>query len=198
MTADNWQNDHGDNSYKKMTEDNWQNDHGDNSGCQETGSSCNRCSRRLGPKANLLIYEVVKGGRHEVSLDWPKGLETRVFQVNRGSASDSKEHLLLQENIMRIKQERTKEFKQQAGTGIWHCDTTKKAQKQHYKTVAKHKSNMNWQGSRRNDVEAVDQAFGANEVEIKQNFLEAIRLLRQADQALDDIFKFITDCTECV
>jgi hypothetical protein len=37
---------------------------------------------------------------------------------------------------------------------------------------------MNWQGSRRNYVEAVNQVFGANEVEIKWNFLEALRLLR--------------------
>ena len=64
------------------------------------------------------FYEVVQGGRHKVSLDWPKGLETRVFQACRGSVSDSQECLLLQENIMRNKQERTKEFKQQAGTGI--------------------------------------------------------------------------------
>jgi hypothetical protein len=86
VTGDIWQNDHGDNSSKKMTGCNWKNDHGDNSKCQEAGLSCNRCSRRLGPKANLLIYEVVQGRRHEVSLDWPKGLETRVFQVYRGSA----------------------------------------------------------------------------------------------------------------
>jgi hypothetical protein len=87
---------------------------------------------------------------------------------------------------------------QQAGTGIWHCDTLRKAQKQHYKKVAKHKNDMNWQGSRRNDVEAVSQVFGAKEVEIKQKSLEALRLLRQADQALDEIHKFIADCTEYV
>jgi hypothetical protein len=69
MTGDNWQNNHGDNSHKKMTGNGWQNDHVDNSQCRETGLSCNRCSRRLGPKANLLIYEVIQGGRHEVSLD---------------------------------------------------------------------------------------------------------------------------------
>jgi hypothetical protein len=57
---------------------------------------------------------------------------------------------------------------------------------------------MNWQGSRRNDVEAVNQVFGANEVEIKQKFLEALRLLRQADQALNKICKFIADRTEYV
>ncbi len=31
MIGDNWQNDHGDNSHKKMTGDDWQNDYGDNS-----------------------------------------------------------------------------------------------------------------------------------------------------------------------
>ncbi len=96
MTGDNRLNDHEDNSHKKMTGDNWQNDHGDNSQCQETGSNCDRCSRRLRPKTNLLIYEVVKGILHEVSLDWPKGLETRVFQVYQGSVRDSQELLLLQ------------------------------------------------------------------------------------------------------
>jgi hypothetical protein len=68
VTGDNWQYDHGDNSHKKMTEDNWQNNHGDNSQCRETASSCNRCSGRLGPKANLLIYEVVQGEHHEEPL----------------------------------------------------------------------------------------------------------------------------------
>jgi hypothetical protein len=99
---------------------------------------------------------------------------------------------------MRNKQERTKEFKQQAGTGIWHCDMPRKAQKQHYKKVAKNKCSTNWQGSRRNDMETVNQVFGTNEVEIKQKSMEAIRLLRQANQALDKICKFITDCTEYV
>jgi hypothetical protein len=47
-------------------------------------------------------------------------------------------------------------------------------------------------------VEAVNQVFGVNEVEIKQKYLEALRLLRQADQALDKICKFIADCTESV
>ncbi len=51
VTGDKWKNDHGGASNKKMTRDDWQNDHGDNSQGWETGSSCNRCSRRLGPKA---------------------------------------------------------------------------------------------------------------------------------------------------
>ena len=81
VTGDNWQYDHGDDSHERITGVNWQNNHGDNSQCQETGSCCNRCSGRLGPKAKLLMYEVVQGGCHE-------------------------EHLLLQESI-----KRTKEFK---------------------------------------------------------------------------------------
>ncbi len=60
----------------------------------------------------------------------------------------------------------------------------RKAQKQHYKKVAKYYINVNWQGSRCNDVEAVDQAFGTNEVEIKQKSLKAVRHTRQADHAL--------------
>jgi hypothetical protein len=64
-----------------MTGDNWQNDHGDNSQCRETGSCYDRSSGRLRPKAKLLMYEVVQGGRHE-------------------------EPVLLQESI-----KRTKEFK---------------------------------------------------------------------------------------
>jgi hypothetical protein len=87
---------------------------------------------------------------------------------------------------------------QQAGTGIWRCDMPKKAQKQHHKKVTGKQCNRNWQGSRRNDVEAVKQVFGANEVGIKRKSLEAHRLLRQADQALDKICKFLADCTEFV
>ncbi len=81
VTGDDRQYDHGDDSHKRMTGDNWQNNHRDDSQCRETGSCCNRCSGRLGPKANLLIYEVVQCGHHE-------------------------ERLLLQESI-----KRTKEFK---------------------------------------------------------------------------------------
>ncbi len=57
---------------------------------------------------------------------------------------------------------------QQAGTGIWSCDMPRNTQKQQHKKVARNKRNRNWQGSRCNDVEAVDQLFRANEVEIKQ------------------------------
>ena len=85
---------------------------------------------------------------------------------------------------------------QQAGTGIWHRNTPKNVQKQQHKKVARNKHNRNWQGSRRNDVEAGNQVFGANEVEIKQKSLEALRLLRQADYALDEICKYLTACTE--
>jgi hypothetical protein len=99
---------------------------------------------------------------------------------------------------MRNKQERTKEFKQQAGTGILHCDMPKNVQKQQHKKVARNKHNKNWQGSRCNDMEAVDQVFGANKVEIKQKMLEALRLLRQADHALDKICKYLADRTEYV
>jgi hypothetical protein len=115
-------------------------------------------------------FEVVQGGHHE-------------------------ECLLLQENIMRKKQERTKEFKQQAVTGIWHCNTPKNVQKQQHKKVARNKCNRNWQGSRHNAVEAVNQVFGAND---KQKTLEALRLLRQADHALDKICKYLADGTEYV
>ncbi len=171
VTGDNWQYDHGDNSHNRMTGDNWQNDHGDNSQCRGTGSCCDRCSGRLGLKANLLLYEVVQGGGHE-------------------------ERLLPQENIMRNKQERTKEFNQQAGTGIWHRGTPKNVQKQQHKKVARNKCNRNWQGSRHNDVEAVNQVFGANKVEIKQKALEALRVLRQADHALDKICEYLAYRTE--
>jgi hypothetical protein len=115
-----------------MTGDNWQNDHGDDSQGWETRSNCNRCSRRLGPKAF-----------------------TRT--------------------------ERTQKFKNNQLRGIWCRDTTKKAQKQYCKKVAKYESNVNWKGSRRNAVEAVNQLCRVNKVEIKQKMLKALRLLRQAD-----------------
>ncbi len=45
-------------------------------------------------------------------------------------------------------------------------------------------------------MEAINQVFGAKEVEIKQKSLEALRLLRQADHALDKICKYLADHTE--
>jgi hypothetical protein len=92
--------------------------------------------------------------------------------------------------------ERTQKFKMNQLRGIWHHDTTKKAQKQYYKKVAKYKSGMNWKGSRLNDVEAVDQLFGANKVQIKQKMLKALRLLRQADHALNKVCKYFNDLTK--
>ncbi len=47
-------------------------------------------------------------------------------------------------------------------------------------------------------MEAVDQLFGANKVEIKQKTLEAVRLLRQADHALDKVCKYFEDLTKDV
>jgi hypothetical protein len=64
--------------------------------------------------------------------------------------------------------------------------------------VAKYKSNVNWKGSRHKDVEAVDELFGANKVEIKQKTLAALRLLRQADQALDEVFEYFNNLTKDV
>jgi hypothetical protein len=72
----------------------------------------------------------------------------------------------------------------------------KKAQKQYCKKVTKYKSNVNWKGSRHNDVEAVNQLFGANKVEIKQKMLEALRLLRRADRALNKVCKYFDDLTK--
>ena len=67
---------------------------------------------------------------------------------------------------------------QWAGTGIWHHDIPKNTQKQQHKKVARNKHNMDWQNSRRNDVEAVNQLSRANKVKIKQKTLEALRLIR--------------------
>jgi hypothetical protein len=79
---------------------------------------------------------------------------------------------------------------QRAGTGIWCWDMPQNTQKQQRKRFTRNKRNRNWQISRRNDVEAVDQLFGANKVEIKQKTLEALRLLKQADLALDEVCKY--------
>jgi hypothetical protein len=87
---------------------------------------------------------------------------------------------------------------QWAGTGIWRRNTPKYGQKQQHKKVTRNKCNRNWQGSRHNDMEAVDQVFGTNKVEIKQKTLEALRLLRQADHELDKIRKYLADRTENV
>jgi hypothetical protein len=47
-------------------------------------------------------------------------------------------------------------------------------------------------------MEAVNQVFGANEVEIKQKTLEALTLLRQVNHALDEICEYLSDHTEYV
>jgi hypothetical protein len=74
----------------------------------------------------------------------------------------------------------------------------KNTQKQQHKKVARNKCNRNWQGSRRNDVEAVNQLLGANEVEIKQKMLQALRLLRQIEHALNKVCKYFDDLTKDV
>jgi hypothetical protein len=94
--------------------------------------------------------------------------------------------------------ERTQKFKKNQLRGIWRCDTSKKAQKQYCKKVAKHKSNGNWQSSRHNDVEGVNQLFRANKVEIQQKTLEAIRLIKQAYHALDKVCKYFDNLTQDV
>ncbi len=71
-------------------------------------------------------------------------------------------------------------------------------QKQQHKKAARNKRNRNWQSSRHNDVEAVDQLFKANKVNIKQKMLEALRLLRRADQALNEVCKYFDNLTEDV
>ncbi len=45
-------------------------------------------------------------------------------------------------------------------------------------------------------MEAVDQLFGTNEVEIKQKTLKTLRLLRRADQALDEVCKYFEYLTK--
>jgi hypothetical protein len=87
---------------------------------------------------------------------------------------------------------------QQAGTGIWHCNTPRNTQKQQHKKAARNKRNRNRLNSRHNDVEAVDQLFGANKVEIKQKMLEALRLLRQVDQAPEEVRKYFANLTKDV
>ena len=47
-------------------------------------------------------------------------------------------------------------------------------------------------------MEAVNQWFGPNEVEIKQKMLETLRLLRQADQALDEVREYFDNLTKDV
>ncbi len=69
-------------------------------------------------------------------------------------------------------------------------------QKQQHKKAARNKRNRNWQNSRHNDMEAVDQLFGANKVEIKQKTLKALSILRQADQALNEVCEYFNNCTK--
>ncbi len=87
---------------------------------------------------------------------------------------------------------------QAAGASLWRCDTKKKPLRKRNKKVARNHGNMNWQGIRHNEMDVVNQAFGTNKVEIKHKSLEAIRLLRQADHVLEEIPKYIDDCTSYV
>jgi hypothetical protein len=87
---------------------------------------------------------------------------------------------------------------QWAGTGIWHLGMPRNTQKQQHQKVTRNRRNMNWQGSRHNDLEAVDQLFGANDVEIKQKTLEALGLLRKADHVLDEVRKYFDNLTKDV
>ncbi len=48
---------------------------------------------------------------------------------------------------------------QWSGTGIWRHNAPRNTQKHQHKKVARNKHNRNWQGSRCNDAEAVDQLF---------------------------------------
>jgi hypothetical protein len=47
-------------------------------------------------------------------------------------------------------------------------------------------------------MEAVNQLFGVNKVEGMQKTLEALRLLRQADHALDKVLEYFDDLTKNV
>ncbi len=78
---------------------------------------------------------------------------------------------------------------------LWHKEEISKEKKQ---KVARNHSNVNWQGTRHINVDSVNQAFDANKVEIKHKFLEAIRILRQADRVLEEIRKYINDQTAYV
>jgi hypothetical protein len=47
-------------------------------------------------------------------------------------------------------------------------------------------------------VEAVDQLFGVSKVEVKQKMLDALRLLRRADQALNEVHEYFNNLTKDV
>ncbi len=87
---------------------------------------------------------------------------------------------------------------QVAVAGLWHCDTKKKSPRKRNKKVARNHGNINWQGIRCNHVDAVNQVFGKNKVEIKHKSLEAIRLFRQDDPVLEEIPKYINNHTSYV
>ncbi len=54
-------------------------------------------------------------------------------------------------------------------------------------------SNVDWQVNGSDDLDAVNQAFGANGEDIKQESLKTIRFLRQAESALDKVHTYIND-----
>jgi hypothetical protein len=88
---------------------------------------------------------------------------------------------------------------QEAGAGIWCHDTKKKPPRKRNKKVSRNHNNVNWQGIRRNnEVDAVNQAYSINGVEIKHKSLESIKLLRQADHVIEEHCTYIDDCTAYV
>jgi hypothetical protein len=70
VTGDEWQNDHGDTSHRKIMGDDWQNDHRGNSQGWEPGSSCNRCSIRLGPKTFTRTERTQKFKKNQLRGIW--------------------------------------------------------------------------------------------------------------------------------
>ena len=90
------------------------------------------------------------------------------------------------------------------GTGIRHCNQPKEPPRNathhenHHHHCCAGNSNINWQDSR-DDVTGVNHAFGGSMNEdIKQKILRAIKLLKDAESAIDKVCTFISDCTAFV
>jgi hypothetical protein len=81
---------------------------------------------------------------------------------------------------------------QHARTGIGGCDKANKAPRKRSKKRA-HVCNVSWREDNCDDLNTVNHFFGANEENIKPKSLKALRLLRQAESTLDEIFTYLNN-----
>jgi hypothetical protein len=102
------------------------------------------------------------------SVDCPR-LKSGVPQIEAERMGKCDQSTVNMQNLPRLYKTRKEPIQdsgatvhQAAGAGLWHHVTKQKPPRKRNKKVARNHGNVNWQGIRHNDVDAVNQAFGAN------------------------------------